>query len=127
MYDGRCARLQEFLRRNTSQPYPPWLASDVTPGAVHYHLEVKTTGGPRKAPFFMSQKQYELMRQKACDPKSQDAPRDLFVIVRVFNLFSASIGLQVYINPWHLRDGVLEFGADWKVVPRDGDVVGDGV
>ena len=120
MYSGRCLRLQDFLRQNTSHPYPPWLDSDVAPHPVLYHIEVKTTSGPCSTPFFMSQNQYKLMRQKACDPQSRTAPTDIFVIVRVFNLFSSRIGVQVYINPWHLKENGLEFVADpWKVVPSE--------
>ena len=117
MYDGRCLRLQDFFRQNTEHPYPPWLDEGITANSVQYHIEVKTTGGPCSTPFFMSQNQYRLMRQKACDPQSRTPPTDLFVIVRVFNLFSRKIGVKVYINPWHLKDGVLEFVADpWKVI-----------
>ena len=118
MYIGRCLRLQDFLRQNTSHTYPQWLDSDIAPHPVQYHIEIKTTSGPCSTPFFMSQNQYKLMRQKACDPQLRTAPTDIFVIVRVFNLFSSRIGVQVYINPWHLKDSVLEFVADpWKVVP----------
>ncbi|KAL2441693.1 hypothetical protein ABEF95_016142 [Exophiala dermatitidis] len=123
MYKGYCPRLMEFLRENTRFPYPAWLVelirstSTRTP-VVNYHIEVKTTSGPCNTPFFMSSNQYMLMRDKACPNDSTTARRDLYLIMRVFNLFSSRIGLQVYINPWHLRDTALEFVADpWKVVP----------
>ncbi|KAL2441686.1 hypothetical protein ABEF95_016087 [Exophiala dermatitidis] len=124
MYKGSCPRLMELLRENTRFPYPAWLrgpsrsTSTRTP-VVNYHIEVKTTSGPCNTPFFMSSNQYRLMRDKACPNDSTTPPRDLYLIMRVFNLFSSRIGLQVYINPWHLRDTALEFVADpWKVVPQ---------
>jgi hypothetical protein len=118
MYKGSCPRLMEMLRQNTTFSYPAWLESPTISAAVHYHIEVKTTSGPCSTPFFMSGNQYRLMREKACESHSPTAPKDLFVIVRVFNLFSSKIGLQVYINPWHLRDTALDFVADpWKVIP----------
>jgi hypothetical protein len=122
MYEGNCSRLMDILRQNTTFAYPPWLEAGVTtPAAVRYHIEVKTTSGPCSTPFFMSGNQYRLMRDKACEPHSPTAPTDLFVIMRVFNLFSSNIGLQVYINPWHLKDVALDFVADpWKVVPCEG-------
>lgn len=120
MYKGNSPILMEILRRNTKFPYPPWLESVLTSTAVHYHIEVKTTSGPCSTPFFMSGNQYKLMREKQCDPHSPTAPKDLFVIMRVFNLFSRNIGLQVYINPWHLRETALDFVADpWKVIPSE--------
>jgi len=67
----------------------------------------------------MSCNQYELMEEIQCDPRSPRAPEDLFVIMRVFDLFSPNIGLQVYINPWHLRDTALTFESEgWIVTPR---------
>ncbi|KIX09215.1 uncharacterized protein Z518_00294 [Rhinocladiella mackenziei CBS 650.93] len=118
MYKGNCSHLMDFLRQNTVHPYPPWLDSSTSAFPVQYHIEVKTTPGPCSTPFFMSENQYKLMRDKACNPQSRTAPADLFVIIRVFNLFSRNIGIQAYVNPWHLRDTVLEFVADpWKVFP----------
>lgn len=118
MYSGNCPRLMDILRRNTTFPYPVWLESATTSTAVHYHIEIKTTSGPCSTPFFMSGNQYTLMREKQCEPRSPTTPKDLFVIMRVFNLFSANIGLQVYINPWHLRETALDLVADpWKVIP----------
>lgn len=117
MYEGSCSRLQAFLRQTTSHSYPPWLESTTESRPIRYHIEVKATSGPCNTPFFMSQNQYKLMREKACDPGLQTAPADLYVIVRVFKLFSANIGLRVYINPWHLRENGLDFVADpWKVI-----------
>ncbi|ETI26864.1 hypothetical protein G647_10310 [Cladophialophora carrionii CBS 160.54] len=123
MYEGNCPRLMELLRENTTLPYPAWLglesgATSMSTPVVNYHIEVKTTSGPCNTPFFMSSNQYRLMRDKACPHDSTTAPRDLYLIMRVFNLFSSRIGLQVYVNPWHLRETALEFVADpWKVVP----------
>jgi hypothetical protein len=125
MYESDSLQLMHVLLRNAVSPAPAWL-DDLAPtlpttpsgGAVNYHIEVKTTSGLCSTPFSMSKYQYKLMREKAYDPSSTTAPKEVFVIMRVFNLFSDKIGWQVYINPWHLRDSALEFVADqWKVMP----------
>ena len=117
MYEGNCPRLKDMLRENTTLPYPTWLDS-ISSTPINFHIEVKATSGPCSAPFFMSSNQYRLMRDKACLPDSMTAPRDLYLIMRVFDLFSSKIGLQVYVNPWHLKEAALEFVADpWKVIP----------
>jgi hypothetical protein len=65
----------------------------------------------------MSQNQYNLMREKANDPSQLEPPKAVYIILRVFNLLTSRIGMEVYVNPWNLKDGVLEFVADpWKVV-----------
>lgn len=123
MYTGNCPRLIDVLRKKTTSPYPAWLGSE-TSTPVNYHIEVKTTSGPCSTPFFMSNVQYRLLQDKACPPNSTTAPRDLYLIMRVFNLFSDEIGLKVYINPWHLRGSALNFVADpWKVIPTRSDQV----
>lgn len=120
MYEGNCPRLVSILRQNTKSALPAWYRTGTPQGAVKYHIEVKTTSGPCNTPFFMSPRQYNLMREKACDPHSMTAPEEVFVIMRVFNLFSANIGLQVFIDPWHLRQSALKFVADpWKVIPSE--------
>ncbi|KIW14560.1 hypothetical protein PV08_07344 [Exophiala spinifera] len=123
MYEGNCPQLMKLLRENTTLPYPAWLGlgssgTSTSRPAVNYHIQVKTTPWSCDTPFFMSSNQYRLMRDKACLNDSMTAPRDVYLIMRVWNLFSSSIGLQVYVNPWHLRDAGIKFVADpWKVVP----------
>lgn len=125
MYEGHSLQLMHILLKNSVSPAPAWLDDLATAlpttasgSPVNYHIEVKTTSGPRSTPFFMSKYQYKLMREKAYDPSSTTVPRNVFILMRVFNLFSGRIGWQVYINPWHLRESALEFVADpWKVVP----------
>lgn len=118
MYLGDCNQLRQFLRQHSSNPYPPWIDA-TTPTPLQYHIEVKTTPGPCNTPFFMSQNQYRLMRAKANDPNLYECPANLYVIVRVYNLLSSNIGVEVYVNPWYLKDKELEFVADpWKVIPQ---------
>lgn len=43
--------------------------------------------------------------------------RQVYCIVRVYNLLSDQIGISFFIDPWRFREGRLEFGttAKWKV------------
>ena len=72
----------------------------------------------------MSMNQYKSMQRFRSSPNQDTPPADLYVIARVYNLLTEHIGMEVFIDPWHLRDGVLEFIADpWKVIaaePRNG-------
>ena len=118
MYTGSCSRLTKFLIECSRPHQYPVFLNDGLSRPVNIHLEVKTSTGGCTTPFYMSHHQYQLMRQKACAPNSREAPTDLYVVLRVYNLLSSQIRVRAYINPWHLRDDVLEFVADpWKVVP----------
>jgi hypothetical protein len=119
MYTGNSFQLTTFLIKASRPHAHPRFLSQFLARPVKFHLEVKTTLGPCTTPFFMSQNQYRLMREKACDQESWDTPEELYVVLRVYNLLSKQIGVRAYVNPWHLKDGVLEFVADpWKVAPR---------
>lgn len=118
MYDGNCLRLVQFLINcSATDQYPCFLQYPLsTP--VNFHLEVKTTTGPDDTPFFLSRKQYSLMYDTRCDPEQTETPPALYVILRVYNLTTNEIRVKAYINPWHLRENILDFVADpYKVTP----------
>ncbi|KIW13179.1 hypothetical protein PV08_08366 [Exophiala spinifera] len=76
MYEGSCAQLRRLLRKKTIFPCPGWLCSETSSTPVNYHIEVKTTSGSCNTPFFISNKQYELMETNAYPPGSVTPPRD---------------------------------------------------
>lgn len=43
--------------------------------------------------------------------------KQVYCIVRVYNLLSSKIGIRLFVDPWRFREGVLEFGTTdkWKV------------
>jgi hypothetical protein len=45
--------------------------------------------------------------------------KQVYCIVRVYNLLSDKIGIRIYIDPWRFRDRQLEFSPTdkWKVKP----------
>lgn len=49
--------------------------------------------------------------------------KQVYCIVRVYNLLSDNIGIRIYMDPWRFRDRELEFGTTdkWKVKPVDLD------
>ncbi|KAH7127402.1 hypothetical protein EDB81DRAFT_662832 [Dactylonectria macrodidyma] len=79
----------------------------------NYLLEVKTTTGPCRTPFFMSRMQYQRMREH------RGSRETVYVILRVFNLDKGRIGLRVYVDPAEkAANGELVFtGGSWSVTP----------
>ncbi|KAK7403350.1 hypothetical protein QQX98_010871 [Neonectria punicea] len=79
----------------------------------NYLLEVKTTTGPCKAPFFMSRRQYERMRDH------RNSRETVYIVLRVFNVDKGRIGLRVYVDPAEKEaTGELVFtGGPWSVTP----------
>lgn len=50
--------------------------------------------------------------------EQQMSPRkQVYCIVRIYNLLSDRIGIRLFIDPWRFREGRLEFGTTekWKV------------
>lgn len=96
-----------------------------------YYIEVKTTTGPCRTPFYMSKYQYQRVSRLSTPtstPADQLQMRDVhytndhsavYMILRVFEIESARIGMRVYLDPEQLRlDERLEFtGETWSVVP----------
>ena len=67
-----------------------------------YHIEVKTTMGGMNYPFFCSQAQFEKMESMELSDGEEDAD-DVYLIVRVFGLGGARMGMKLYLDPWKLR------------------------
>ncbi|KAI1099079.1 hypothetical protein F4804DRAFT_345801 [Jackrogersella minutella] len=77
-----------------------------------YYIEVKTTPGSWDTPFYMSHAQWQKMQALSTD-------NSLYIIFRVYNLYSDRIGVDIYVDPHRLADeGHLFFTADkWTVKP----------
>ncbi|OTA98084.1 hypothetical protein M426DRAFT_17772 [Hypoxylon sp. CI-4A] len=77
-----------------------------------YYIEVKTTPGPWDTPFYMSHAQWGKMKSLSTDSS-------IYVIFRVYNLYSGGIGVNIYVDPARLAEqGRLSFTADrWTVKP----------
>ncbi|KPM39359.1 hypothetical protein AK830_g7176 [Neonectria ditissima] len=79
----------------------------------NYLLEVKTTTGPCKTPFYMSGSQYQRMQ------KCRGSRETVYIVLRVFSLDKGRIGLRVYVDPAEKEaNGELAFtGGPWAVTP----------
>ncbi|KAI6760419.1 hypothetical protein HG530_009279 [Fusarium avenaceum] len=81
-----------------------------------YYIEVKTTSGPCKTPFYMSGNQYRLMERI-----HYKADRtEVYMVFRVYFLLDSSrINYCVYLDPKKLKDaGQLLFSATtWSITP----------
>ncbi|KAJ9605358.1 hypothetical protein H2200_010015 [Cladophialophora chaetospira] len=99
--------------------YPPWYHDSDRPlqQPLEWLFEVKATIGPCENELLMSPKQYNLMRKLGTQDNS--ARKQVYCLVRVYNLLSDKIGIRFYIDPWRFREGRLEFGTTekWKVKP----------
>ena len=116
MYTDSGVSMEQFLRKHSYNAVSEWEQRD---SQTEYLIEVKTTTGPCTTPFFMSKHQYQLMRQHALSSQG-NRPRTVFLIMRVYNLLSSNISLEIYVDPWSLKDNTLEFVADpWKVIPPE--------
>lgn len=118
MFEDGSGEFERFLRVNCSLGFPESNVSNIWgPGEpIEYLVEVKTTPGPCRTPFFMSMNQYKLMRRHAIW-NARGRPSTVYIIVRIYNLLSSRIGMEIYVDPWRLKDNVLEFVADpWKVI-----------
>ncbi|XXH01558.1 hypothetical protein Hte_007918 [Hypoxylon texense] len=78
-----------------------------------FYIEVKATPGPCNTPFFMSHAQHEKMRKFTTNDS-------VYVIFRVFNLYTSGIGCKIFVDPVKLeQEGQLVFTADrWTVKPQ---------
>ncbi|OIW34078.1 hypothetical protein CONLIGDRAFT_667268 [Coniochaeta ligniaria NRRL 30616] len=76
-----------------------------------YHFEVKSTPQELEAPFFMSGVQHSKAGFKMKTLSAAD--NTVYIIFRVFQLYSNAIGMRLYVNPPELeRQGKLEFSAE---------------
>lgn len=127
VYETSSPLFEDFVRQRSynRDQFPSWPAFGRRP--IKWLIEVKTTTGPCSTPFFMSKNQYQLMKHHAFNrgvlPLQAPLiarPKTVYVIFRVYNLLSNNIGLAIFVDPWHLKDNVLEFVADpWKVIPPE--------
>ena len=110
-------RFEAFLRENAFNSFPQW--DDLpTSDPIKYLIEVKTTTRLSSVPFYMSPNQYQLMeRHRLSAPGGTiERPKTVYVIFRVYNLATGGIGMKIYVDPWWLKDGTLNFkSGSWTV------------
>jgi hypothetical protein len=141
VYEDTSGQLAEFLNEVCLDHLPPRLEgnSNHKKRPFKYYLEVKTTTGKCKSRFFMSKAQYKRVRRitllslhpwmsanirpqmQNMDPESSFHPSckptsDVYVIIRVYDLMSSEIGMNVYVDPLRFEDLNLTFETDqWTV------------
>ncbi|KAJ5714225.1 uncharacterized protein N7483_011406 [Penicillium malachiteum] len=87
-----------------------------------YFIEVKTTAGPPKIPFYMSRHQFEEMGEMHRKNEASNYS-EIYMICRVFFIQGPDVGMCVYVDPEQLRQsGELKFKfhnntGHWSVVP----------
>lgn len=96
-FHDAAGRLTEYLSARGLTDASKWAENPPT-----YHLEVKTTKGPRNEPFFMSNNQVDMARRYSI-PASRDAiPKDVYVVLRVFEQDVEKTAMHWYLDPWKL-------------------------
>ncbi|KAL9092010.1 MAG: hypothetical protein Q9159_001155 [Coniocarpon cinnabarinum] len=104
--------LEQWLRRHSPDEFPSSLSRSNYRGSIfgyhaqsnklRYELEIKSTGGACSNVLFMSHNQYNRV--------------NVFVLVRVYDLFTWQPKLKVFVDPVRLKDRSLKFeGAAWQV------------
>ncbi|KAJ4267510.1 hypothetical protein NW762_003617 [Fusarium torreyae] len=87
-----------------------------------YMIEVKSTTGHCRTPFYMSKRQYQRMQENSNTTLSPVVSPTIYLIARVSNVDKSNIELKLYVDPEKLRqDGSLVFtGETWSIVPGPG-------
>ncbi|KAK1503613.1 hypothetical protein CABS01_09002 [Colletotrichum abscissum] len=118
VYDDRFGVLTEILIGKGYLERTKW-----TGKKPQYLIEVKTTPGDAARPFFVSKYQYNRMRSYTDASTSPGGSCTVYMLLRVFNLTTSDIGLNVYVDPYALQqDGTLIFTEHtWQVVPMQGN------
>ncbi|KAE8338025.1 hypothetical protein BDV24DRAFT_177138 [Aspergillus arachidicola] len=88
-----------------------------------FYLEVKSTTSTCETPFYMSKYQYERMQTFSEDESESSDLDAIYIIFRVFNIGTDSVGMKVYVDPERMRRRRhLVFTAEtWSIVPGSGE------
>ena len=119
--DDEHGTFESFLREHAHNSDFPTLPDDDDGAGIvplQYLIEVKSTPGPCNMPFFLSKKQYKLMKQHAIERQRQEV-NTVYVIVRVYNLFTSNIDMEIFVDPWELKGNDLKFEANKYIVTTD--------
>ncbi|KJK63796.1 hypothetical protein P875_00064712 [Aspergillus parasiticus SU-1] len=101
-----------------------YLSSDRWAGKCpRFYLEVKSTTSTCETPFYMSKYQYERMQTFSEDESESSELDAIYIIFRVFNIGTDSVGMKVYVDPERMRRRRhLVFTAEtWSIVPGSGE------
>jgi hypothetical protein len=141
VYEDTSGQLAEFLGAVCVEPFPARLEGNLKhkKGPFKYYLEVKTTTGECDSRFFMSGAQYKRVRYITllslhlrmsantrpqmhkmdpgnCFSPSHKPTSDVYVIIRVYDLLSSEIGMNIYVDPLQFDGSHLAFKTDqWTV------------
>ncbi|RYP69608.1 hypothetical protein DL770_008214 [Monosporascus sp. CRB-9-2] len=101
-YLDRYGHMKEALREAGVEPNAEWSNN------TKFHLEVKATLGHCAEAFFVSQNQFDKMREFDGDPNNT------YVLLRVFNLEEGNNpGIKFFRDPWSLyMGGILNFRSE---------------
>ncbi|KAJ0152697.1 Benzoate 4-monooxygenase [Fusarium oxysporum f. sp. albedinis] len=85
-------------------------------------IEVKSTTGHSRTPFYMSKRQYQRMQENSNTTLSPATSPTVYLIARVSNVDKTNVEVKIYLDPEKLRqDGSLVFtGETWSIVPGPG-------
>ncbi|KAG7413911.1 hypothetical protein Forpe1208_v008084 [Fusarium oxysporum f. sp. rapae] len=85
-------------------------------------IEVKSTTGHSRTPFYMSKRQYQRMQENSNTTLSPATSPTIYLIARVSNVDKTNVEVKIYLDPEKLRqDGSLVFtGETWSIVPGPG-------
>ena len=113
--DSEGSLTQLFLDKGLAE-VASWLAAP-----PKYYLEVKTTTEEYYAPFYISKGQYKLAKKLTV--AEGQAPKEVYVIMRVSRIQEKDPVLTIYLDPWALHQSErLDFAAENYTVTPGGKI-----
>lgn len=147
VYLDQTGELTQFLRDRCKGGFPQQVGPNWNFEAdpIEYYLEVKTSTTSCETRFYMSGAQYDrvshdwsicLNREGLCGCLQKmmadimlqmesmalrvfQRPTKIYVILRVFHLMSANVGLKIFVDPFRFKGSILDFETEnWHVYAR---------
>ncbi|USP74759.1 hypothetical protein yc1106_02033 [Curvularia clavata] len=117
VYKDESGQFTQYLREHSEGPFPNQIGEDrnFQTHPIEYFLEVKTTTGDCRTRFYMSSGQYKRMETMALGNFEQ-CPSKVYVVMRVYNLMSREVGLNIFVDALRFKNTKLNFEAEqWFV------------
>lgn len=123
IYTDTSGSLARFLQSKCNGTFPdiPGIVDGHDQQSTTYYLKVKSTTLPTPdEKFYVSKNEYDLMRRCALEPDQRVKPKEIHVILRVYNLLSEEIGMNIFVDPCRFeRNGKLKFEVNgYHVYPQ---------
>ncbi|KAH8704617.1 hypothetical protein GQ44DRAFT_819393 [Phaeosphaeriaceae sp. PMI808] len=114
VYTDSTGTFTGWLRDNSEGDFPIQISEtrNFRTAPIEYYLEVKSTTRECNTRFYMSGSQYKRMQVM----RIVEDPRKVYVVMRVYNLTTPSVGMKIFVDPLRFQGSRLDFEAEqWFV------------